>query len=63
MVLFCFIFFIVFYVPETQGLSLEDIEQLYTGMPVRSVQPPPEGRYHRRLSSIANLKPTPSIIL
>ena len=49
--------------PETQGMSLEDIEKLYTGMPiVRRTTLPTIESYHR-VSSIANLKPTPSIIL
>ena len=44
----CFvgIFFIIFYVPETQGQSLEDIELNLT-------------RPFRRISSTANLKPFP----
>lgn len=44
-------------VPETQGKSLEDIERNLTGsgpkIPVRTA---------RRMSSIANLKPTPVAI-
>ncbi|XP_046673355.1 facilitated trehalose transporter Tret1-like isoform X3 [Homalodisca vitripennis] len=52
----CFIslFFVMLFVPETQGKSLEDIERNLTGdgpkIPVRTA---------RRMSSIANLKPTP----
>jgi facilitated trehalose transporter len=52
----CFIslFFVFYCVPETQGRSLEDIERNLTGegpkVPVRTT---------RRMSSIANLKPTP----
>lgn len=46
--------FVIMSVPETQGKSLEDIERNLTGVgekvPVRAV---------RRMSSIANLKPTP----
>lgn len=39
-------FFIIFYVPETQGKSLEDIERNLT-------------RPFRRISSTANLRPLP----
>uniref|UniRef100_A0A1B6E2N3 Major facilitator superfamily (MFS) profile domain-containing protein n=1 Tax=Clastoptera arizonana TaxID=38151 RepID=A0A1B6E2N3_9HEMI len=52
----CFtgLFFVIIFVPETQGKSLEDIERNLTGsgpkVPVRAV---------RRMSSIANLKPMP----
>lgn len=52
----CFagLFFVILFVPETQGKSLEDIERNLTGsgpkVPVRTV---------RRMSSIANLKPMP----
>jgi len=55
----CFIslFFVFYCVPETQGKSLEDIERNLTGegpkIPVRTA---------RRMSSIANLKPTPIAI-
>lgn len=46
--------FVILVVPETQGRSLEDIERNLTGsgekVPIRQV---------RRMSSIANLKPTP----
>ncbi|XP_075238550.1 facilitated trehalose transporter Tret1-like isoform X2 [Lycorma delicatula] len=48
--------FVIISVPETQGKSLEDIERNLTGgdkVPVRTV---------RRMSSIANLKPTPMSI-
>lgn len=49
---FCFfcilsMFFVFFWVPETQGRSLEEIEKSLTGRRVR------------RMSSIANLKPMP----
>ncbi|XP_026682851.1 facilitated trehalose transporter Tret1-like [Diaphorina citri] len=49
------LFFVIIFVPETQGKSLEDIERNLTGggspdVPVRNV---------RRMSSIANLKPLP----
>ncbi|XP_054266186.1 facilitated trehalose transporter Tret1-2 homolog isoform X4 [Macrosteles quadrilineatus] len=55
----CFIslFFVFYCVPETQGKSLEDIERNLIGegpkIPVRTA---------RRMSSIANLKPTPIAI-
>ena len=61
-VIFLFVFFIIFFVPETRGLSLEEIEILYTGKPIRRAQLSPIESYHR-VSSIANLKATPSIIL
>ena len=32
LILLAFIFFIIFYVPETQGLSLEKIERSFTGI-------------------------------
>ncbi len=60
-VLFVAIFFVIFFVPETQGKSLEDIERLYMGQPLTDTVPPSES-YHR-VSSIANLKATPSQIL
>ena len=44
------------------GLSLEEIEMLYTGKQVQKSQLPATESYHR-VSSIANLKATPSIIL
>ena len=57
----------VFCVPETQGLSLEEIETLYTGVPMREAREDlsqiAKSQCYRRVSSIANLKPTPSIIL
>ncbi|XP_063701895.1 facilitated trehalose transporter Tret1-like isoform X2 [Culicoides brevitarsis] len=43
----CSLFFVIFYVPETQGQSLEDIERKMLGRV-------------RRMSSVANLKPMPS---
>lgn len=45
----CFVsfFFVLFFVPETRGKSLEDIERKFAGKP------------QRRMSSIANLRPTP----
>ena len=61
------LFFVVFCVPETQGLSLEEIETLYTGVPMREAREDlsqiAKSQSYRRVSSIANLKPTPSIIL
>ncbi|XP_063220078.1 facilitated trehalose transporter Tret1-like isoform X2 [Bacillus rossius redtenbacheri] len=50
----CFtsIFFVFFLVPETQGKSLEDIEKNMTRA----------GRTVRRMSSIANLRPSPMAV-
>ena len=60
-------FFIIFFVPETQGKSLEEIEKFYTGkMPATDAELAPAlqraaGSCHR-VSSLANLKLTPSQI-
>ncbi|XP_023712857.1 facilitated trehalose transporter Tret1 isoform X3 [Cryptotermes secundus] len=43
------LFFVIFWVPETQGKSLEDIEKKLTGQV-------------RRMSSIANLRPLPMAV-
>ena len=43
------LFFVIFWVPETQGKTLEDIEKKLTGQV-------------RRMSSIANLKPSPMAV-
>jgi len=53
--------FVFFLVPETRGKTLEDIERLYTN----EVRSDPASRVAStyRVSSMANLKPTPSIIL
>ena len=67
----CFVsvFFIIFVVPETQGKTLEDIERLYIEHIVSTIEPYPPSPCHRtkrsgrRLSSIANLKATPSTLL
>ncbi|XP_018905127.2 trehalose transporter 1-like protein isoform X3 [Bemisia tabaci] len=48
--------FVVLFVPETQGKSLEDIERNLTGGPKVPV------RQCRRMSSIANLKPLPMAV-
>ena len=58
------VFFVIFIVPETQGKTLEDIERLY----LAETNEPPQiilnsKRQSRRLSSIANLKATPSSLL
>ena len=52
----------LWYIFKNLGLSLEDIEQLYTAKKLRKSQSPATESYHR-VSSIANLKATPSIIL
>ena len=62
----CFVsvFFVIFIVPETQGKSLEEIERLY--LPGTNETPQVvlnSKRHSRRLSSIANLKATPSSLL
>ena len=51
-----------FFFFKNLGLSLEEIEMLYTGKQVQKSQLPATESYHR-VSSIANLKATPSIIL
>jgi facilitated trehalose transporter len=43
------LFFVIIWVPETQGISLEDIEKKLTGQV-------------RRMSSIANLRPLPMAV-
>ena len=61
--------FIVFFVPETSGKSLEDIERLYANTAdivcMENVNANPAvckaSSYHR-VSSLANLKATPSFI-
>ncbi|CAH1158635.1 unnamed protein product [Phyllotreta striolata] len=46
----CSLLFSIFIVPETKGFTLADIERKLTGVKVR------------RISSLANIKPTPSFI-
>jgi hypothetical protein len=59
--------FIISVVPETQGKSLEDIEKFYAGkIPPADAELSPalqraSGSYHR-VSSLANIKLTPSQI-
>lgn len=61
------LFFIIFVVPETRGKSLEDIEKFYAGKipPIDTELSPAlqraSGSYHR-VSSLANIKLTPSQI-
>ncbi|KAJ2947822.1 hypothetical protein O0L34_g9610 [Tuta absoluta] len=47
------LFFVIIFVPETRGKSLDEIENKLTG---RAMRP----RITRRMSSIANMKPLPS---
>ncbi len=55
------IVFVIFFVLETRGKTLEDIERHYTGEVKESTVARAPSAY--RVSSLANLKPTPSVIL
>ncbi len=57
--------FVVFCVPETQGKTLEDIEKLYVAIagPNADLEAISRAVSYHKVSSIANLKATPSIIL
>ena len=52
----------IFFVPETQGKTLEEIENLFKKVENRVTTMKERQRTHR-LSSIANLKATPSQLL